>query len=303
MISSVCWRAGRSCTVGLNRCRVCCTGRDLRWRSPPALSQAQLPPMTAAQRGQMWTLASAAAAAQGTDSLPLHYRLLALDTAFTAELSWRRPRPRLGRQRAAAAPVELALPMPQGGFQHFAVETSPVMAPTLAAQFPDIQTYRGHGVDDPTATVRLGLTAQGFHAVILSAADTVYITHYGAAGSPLYLSYFASDYPADETFVCGVRDDEHAIGDAAAASTDAGLRDELSGLRTALASGPDLRTYRLAVAATGEYSAAAIAGAGLINPTERPKDRRGAGYDRGPRQHGQRHLRTRGVDPFQSRCR
>ena len=49
------------------------------------------------------------------------------------------------------------------------------------------------------------------------------------------------------------------------------LRDELSGLRTTLASGPDLRTYRLAVAATGEYSAAAIAGAGLSNPTDDQK--------------------------------
>jgi len=161
--------------------------------------------------------------------------------------------------------------MPQGGFQYFAVETSPVMVPALAEQFPDIQTYRGHGVEDPTATVRLGLSTQGFHAVILSAVDTIYITRLGAAGSPLYLSYFASDYPADRTFVCGVRDDEHAAGDATAASAEASLRDELGHLKTVLAAGTDLRTYRLAVAATGEYSAAAIAGAGLANPSNDQK--------------------------------
>ena len=100
------------------------------------------------------------------------------------------------------------------------------MAPALGAQFPDIQTYRGHGVDDPTATVRLGLTAQGFHAVILSASGTVYITHYGTPGSPLYLSYFASDYHADETFVCGVRDAQQT-GDASSARADADLHAEL----------------------------------------------------------------------------
>ena len=134
--------------------------------------------MTAAQRGPMWTLDCAAASAQGPDSPPLHYRLLELDTAALQAVLAQAASPG-GELAAAVATVELALPMPQGGFQHFAVETSPVMAPMLAAQFPDMQTYRGRGVDDPTATVRLGLTAQGFHAVILSAADTVYITASG----------------------------------------------------------------------------------------------------------------------------
>jgi len=208
-------------------------------------------------------------AARGQNSPPLHYRLLALDTtSLQAVLA---QAPASGRNpAAAAAPLQLALPMPQGGFQHFAVEVSPVMAPGLAAQFPDIQTYRGRGIDDPTATVRLGLSAQGFHALVLSPADTVYITHQGAAGSSLYISYLASDYPQDETFVCGVRDGEHAVGDVAVGA-DASLRDELNGLRTALAAGPDLRTYRLAVAATGEYSAVAITNAGLVNPTDGEK--------------------------------
>ena len=156
--------------------------------------------------------------------------------------------------------------MPQGGFQHFAVENSPVMDPVLAAQYPDVQTYRGRGIDDPAATLRLGLTAQGFHAIILSMQDTVYITHEGKAGSSLYLSYFANDYQARQAFVCGVREDEHAVGAADASSTDSALRAELGSMRTALAAGPDLRTYRLAVAATGEFAADAIARAGLVNP-------------------------------------
>jgi hypothetical protein len=211
-------------------------------------------------------------AAEGQTSLPLQYRLLALDMislqAVLAQAPARGGEP--AAFAAAAAPVQLALPMPQGGFQHFAVEVSPVMAPALAAQFPDIQTYRGRGIDEPTATVRLGLSAGGFHAVVLSAADTVYITHLGAAGSPLYVSYLASDYPKNATFACDVRDDEHAVGDAAAGAA-ASLRDELAGLRTVLAAGPDLRSYRLAVAATGEYSAVAIANAGLVNSTDSEK--------------------------------
>ena len=215
-------------------------------------------------------------AAREQNPLPLHYRLLTLDTTSLqavlaqAPASRREPAAIVPAGAAASALVPLALPMPQGGFQHFAVEVSPVMTPALAAQFPDIQTYRGRGIDDPTATVRLGLSAQGFHAIVLSAADTVYITQQGAAGISLYISYLASDYRQDETFVCGVRGDEHAA-DEVAVGADASLRDELDGLRTALAAGPDLRTYRLAVAATGEYSAVAITNAGLVNPTDGEK--------------------------------
>ena len=209
------------------------------------------------------------AAAEGQNSLPLHYRLLALDTASLQAVLAQAPAGS-GAITTAAAPLQLALPMPEGGFQHYAVESSPVMASGLAAQFPDIQTYRGRGIDDPTATVRLGLSAQGFHAIVLSAENTVYITQQGAAGSPFYISYLASDYPEDAAFVCGVRDGDHAVG-AAAVGTDASLRDELDGLRTTLAAGPDLRTYRLAVAATGEYSAVAITNAGLANPTDGEK--------------------------------
>ena len=119
------------------------------------------------------------AAAQGDDVLPVRYRRLSLDTAaLQAVLA---PAPRTSDVTAAAAPAVLALPMPQGGFQHFGVENSPVMDPLLAAQFPDVQTYRGRGIDDPAATLRLGLMAQGFHAIILSMQDTVYITREGNA--------------------------------------------------------------------------------------------------------------------------
>ena len=49
-------------------------------------------------------------------------------------------------------PVIVSLPAPNGGFQRFALTHSPVMAPGLAAKHPEIRTYTGSGIDDPTAT-------------------------------------------------------------------------------------------------------------------------------------------------------
>jgi hypothetical protein len=65
-------------------------------------------------------------------------------------------------------PLLLALPDSRGLFQGFSVAESPIMEPGLAAQHPEIKTYRGTGVGDPTATTRLALTPLGFGASIRS---------------------------------------------------------------------------------------------------------------------------------------
>ena len=138
------------------------------------------------------------------------------------------------------------------------------MEPVLAAQYPDVQTYRGVGLDDPSASARLGLTSSGFHAVILSEGGTVFITPAAgadASGNLLYMSYFAADMAPPADFFCGVHDGMHP-----SASGEEALRAELSSLAPAVSAGSELRTYRLALAATGEFAEEAAMRAGLTNP-------------------------------------
>ena len=85
--------------------------------------------------------------------------------------------------------VIIALPMPDGTFSRFRIVESSVLAPELAAAFPEIRTYAGQGVDDPVATTRFGWTERGFHAIVIDSSGSVYIDPYKPGDLELYISY------------------------------------------------------------------------------------------------------------------
>jgi hypothetical protein len=89
----------------------------------------------------------------------------------------------------AASGVVIALPMPDGTFARFRVFESSVLAPELSEAFPEIRTYSGQGIDDPTATTRLGWTHAGFHAIVIGASGTVYIDPYKPGDVEYYVSF------------------------------------------------------------------------------------------------------------------
>ncbi|MEO9966524.1 MAG: reprolysin-like metallopeptidase [Reichenbachiella sp.] len=63
----------------------------------------------------------------------------------------------------------ISFPTANGRIESFRVTEASVMHPDLAAKYPDIKSYAGQGVDDPSATIRFSLSDQkGFHGMILS---------------------------------------------------------------------------------------------------------------------------------------
>ncbi|MCE7980994.1 MAG: hypothetical protein DYG89_07355 [Caldilinea sp. CFX5] len=177
---------------------------------------------------------------------PQKYRALLLNpAALQAQLA---TAPGEGSTAVRSAGSVLTLPLPDGGWGRFQIVESPIMAPELAAQFPEIKTYAGQGLDDPTATLRLDWTPAGFHAIILSAGETVYIDPLFRDNITNYASYFKRDFgPTAKQFT----ESEPLDPTGAWASQLAAMRS--SNLALA-ASGTQLRTYRLALAATGEYT-------------------------------------------------
>ncbi len=124
---------------------------------------------------------------------PTSYTPVALDQSRLREQLFSAPLEFTPQAESSA--VEMTLPTPTGDFARFRVVSSPIMQPELAAQFPEIQTFSGQGIDDPAATLRFDITPAGFHAQVLSPAGAYYIDPFWHLDDSAYISYFKRDLP------------------------------------------------------------------------------------------------------------
>lgn len=141
-------------------------------------------------------------------------------------------------------PVFIELPRPDGTFASYQVHENTTMHPDLAAAFPEIRAFDGVPVTNSGEIVKLDLTPQGFHAMILSPdKSTVYIDPYAFGGGDIehYIVYYKADFVTDKNFACYF---------------DAPPTDVSKLLGTEKSFGDcTKRTYRLALSATAEYTA------------------------------------------------
>lgn len=144
-----------------------------------------------------------------------------------------------------AATLRVRLPDPSGTLVAFDVVEDSILEPALAARHPEIRTYAGRAVADPTRTVRLDVTPMGLHASVRTPGTgrAWYVDPaYDARGTTEHLSYDRSALPARSTFV------EQEL---------AGLDSLSAAAPAAVAPGEQvaLRTYRLAFATDPAYAA------------------------------------------------
>ncbi|CAM3310943.1 reprolysin-like metallopeptidase [Aequorivita lipolytica] len=135
--------------------------------------------------------------------------------------------------------VIIELPTNNGELQHFRVYEASVMEPILQAQYPNIRSYAAQGIEDGSAVARFSVSDAGVNVMISSVHySTIYIDPY-TKDKNYYISYNVNSLPADPNgFECLV---EEAIGP----ELDMEQRNADDGM---------LRTYRLALACTGEYA-------------------------------------------------
>lgn len=137
----------------------------------------------------------------------------------------------------------LKFPDSDGNIRNYIVQEASIMEPALQTQFPEMRTYTGWEKGAPSNTIRFSVTPQtGISIMYFDGWDITYLDSYTKNNSS-YILYKRKDLPKnDRLFECHVED----------------LLDKNSNLNTfakaPLVSDGFLRTYRLALSATGEYT-------------------------------------------------
>lgn len=138
--------------------------------------------------------------------------------------------------------IIVSFPNSEGQSQRFRIFEAPVMDPGLAARYPEIKSYAGQGVDDPTATIYFSVSPLGFQGMKLAADKPAEFIEPYSEDLKIYSVYKRADKKLAFTkFECEVMD--HAKGQM---NSDLALRPN--------ADDSTLRTYRLAMSVTGEYT-------------------------------------------------
>ena len=194
---------------------------------------------------------------------PAEYRTVGLDIEAIRQVLDSAPHEKDASARNSSAVIEL--PMPDGTMELFSFVNSPVMAPELVAKYPEIQVFLGQGIENPSSTVRFDLTPQGFHAMILSTEATVYIDPYTSGDLTKCISYTKNSFyeATDKQHGGCIVEDGHLEGVTPKAQNSIQTPKTSNskpqvlqmGMQKSMmvSNGSTLRTYRLALACTGEY--------------------------------------------------
>lgn len=154
-------------------------------------------------------------------------------------------------ERTNKTPLILELPMPDGKTQAFAMVESPVMELGLQLKYPSIKTYAGQSLNDPTATIRIDITESGFHAMVLASDESIFIDPLNFSTNQAYMVYNKSDAINSHPHICSVKSEDkiNSLDNIGVERNSNNPNNSV--LRNA---GDTLRTYRLALACTGEYA-------------------------------------------------
>ncbi len=134
----------------------------------------------------------------------------------------------------------IELPTPNG-IQRFRIQETSVFSDGLAAKYPKIKSYVGVGLDDASARVRLSSSQLGVHAMISSGNYPIYLIDPYTKDKKTAIAYFKSNKSSKGKFECLVENKASYT-----------LRNKAQ--KTTNANDAKLRTYRMALIGTAEYS-------------------------------------------------
>ena len=129
-----------------------------------SLSAAVLAFLSNAQERNFWTAVDESTVAKNifaARTKPQAYKIFKLGGAsFRSAI---RTVPSERQEKASASSFILTMPNAEGVLERFRVVEAPVMHPDLAARYPQIKSYSGKGIDEPSSSIRFDVTPAGFH--------------------------------------------------------------------------------------------------------------------------------------------
>ncbi|TXE19028.1 DUF5011 domain-containing protein [Psychroserpens burtonensis] len=136
----------------------------------------------------------------------------------------------------------MTFPNEDGTFESFRIVEASVLSPELQERYPNIKSYAGQGIGDPSAVIRFSISPLGFQSMKLSAnKPATFIEALTTNGSHYAAFKRADKINFNDDFECSV--------------TEKVNKEMNNGMQQRNADDAILRTYRLAVSTTGEYTA------------------------------------------------
>jgi len=142
--------------------------------------------------------------------------------------------------------IYLSLPSPDGTIAKYKMVEAPIIAEGLAAKYPEIKTYVGINKQNPLARVRCSITSKGFHAVITGAnVENYCVQSLSKENKNTCISFYLKDSPFFPE-----KNATEAIEDDIAQNLPSSDSEELKSIEYDC----QLKKYRIAIAAAGEYT-------------------------------------------------
>ncbi|WP_396153212.1 reprolysin-like metallopeptidase [Flavobacterium sp.] len=195
----------------------------------------------AAQKNNFWTPVNenvtAVSKIAQRESFPSNFALYSLNLeAFKTVLTTTPDR------FLAQEGVIITLPNAEGEMERFELFEASNFEPELQAQYPEIRSYVGIGIDDKKAQLRMSIDPKGVQTMIFRAGKkTEFMEPYSESGL-IYASYVSSRQKGKMPFTCSTVD--HSLSNR--------LSEEIDN-QEVLGSNGVLKTFRLALSCTGEY--------------------------------------------------
>jgi len=144
---------------------------------------------------------------------------------------------------------KIQFPDAEGKMITFLVKESPVMHIDLAKKYPNNKSYKGFGVDDNSLRIRFSVNEQGLHAMLIDKNRKIQYIDPISKDNLNYRIYNRKDLSIeDKEFQCF-------------AESLSSIKKSAVNLK--VANDKKLRTYKFALAATGEYAQFQISAAGV----------------------------------------